>query len=238
VTLYWESAGARPDAREIGLTVRPTGGAPAMEWRGVPVDGTYPTSAWKPGEVVRDTWDLVLPATLGAGSHEIGVGLAPPGTPIAQYLPIGTLAIQAAEREHELMELRARLDTRFIGGAELVGLEYKGRRVRAGDTASLTLAWRAATPVQNDLTVAVALLDEAGRILVGLESEPDGGERPTSGWLSDEYVEDEWKVRLPRELPAGCVRLAVSLIDPVANRRVQTEAGQSWVELPIEVGSE
>ena len=70
--------------------------------------------------------------------------------------------------------------------------------------------------------MTLALLDEAGRIHAQQESEPAGGKRPTSGWTADEYVEDGWKLRLPRDLPRGRVRLAVSLVDPVANRRVPT----------------
>ena len=51
-------------------------------------------------------------------------------------------------------------------------------------------------------------------------------------------VEDGWKLRLPRDLPRGGVRLAVSLVDPATNQRVPTEAGATWVDLPLEVGAE
>jgi hypothetical protein len=208
------------------------------EWRGVPVDGAYPTSAWKPGEVVRDTWDLVLPATLPAGEIELATGLAAgPGTP-SQYVAVGTLAVQAADRELQEPELRARLGSRFAGGAELVGLDYKGRRLRPGDTADLTLVWKADGAIATDQAVTIAVLDEAGNVLAQQKREPAGGKRPTSGWTADEYVEDGWKVRLPRDLPRGRVRLAVSLVDPVAGRRVPTETGAFWVDLPIEVSSE
>jgi hypothetical protein len=208
------------------------------EWRGAPVDGTYPTTSWKPGEIVRDTWDLVLPATLPAGPVELAAGLAAPsGTP-GQYVSLGTVAVQTADRETSLPDLRARLDTRFADGAELIGLDSKARRARPGDAVDLTLVWRAAAPIPGDDVVTIALLDEAGRVLAQQESEPAGGKRPTSGWTADEYVEDGWKVRLPRDLPRGRPRLAVSLVDPVAGRRLPTETGATWVDLPIEVGSE
>jgi len=84
----------------------------------------------------------------------------------------------------------------------------------------------------------VAVLDEAGRVLAQQESEPAGNKRPTSGWTTDEYIEDGWKIRLPRELPRGRVRLAVSLVDPTSGLRVPTEGGGAWGGLPIEGGSE
>ena len=78
----------------------------------------------------------------------------------------------------------------------------------------------------------VALLDDQNRIVLQQESEPAGGKRPTSGWAADEFVEDGWKMRLPRDLPSGKSRLAVSLVDPVANQRIPTASGATWVDLP------
>jgi hypothetical protein len=237
LSLFWESAGPRADAREVSIVARRAGTA-VQEWRSVPVDGTYPTTDWKPGEIVRDTWDLVLPASLTAREVELAVGLGRVGQPAAPHVPIGTVTVEEADRQLTEPDLRARLDARFAGGAELVGVDHKGRRARAGDTVDLTLVWRTVGPIPGDLVVTVALVDEAGRVLVQQESEPAGGKRPTSGWTAGEYIEDGWKLRMPRDLPPGRSRLAVSLADPVSNRRVATDAGSTWVELPIEVGSE
>ena len=238
VSLFWERVGADAGTREVSVIVRRPGGAAIHEWRGVPVDGTYPLTEWKPGEIVRDTWDLVLPAALSTGQFELAAGLASTGQPAAQHVSIGTVSVERADRELTEPELRARLDVTFASGAELLGLDYKVRRVRAGDTVDLTLVWRALGPIVGDQTVTLALLDEAGRIVAQQESEPAGGKRPTSGWTTDELVEDGWKFRLPRELPRGRSRLAVSLVDPRTNQRVTTADGSSWVILPAEVGSE
>jgi hypothetical protein len=238
VSLFWERTGAATGPREVSVIVRRGEGGALHEWRGVPVDGTYPTTSWKPGEIIRDTWDLVLPATLSSGELDLAVGLATAGEPAPRHASIGMVAVQAGDREVKEPELRARLDAFFVSGAELVGLDYKGRRVRAGETLDLTLVWRAARPISGDQLVTVALVDNVGRIHAQQENEPAGGKRPTSGWTADEYVEDGWKVRLPRDLPRGSVRLAVSLVDPIANQRVQTAAGTVWVDLPIDVGPE
>lgn len=236
--LFWQASGGSPGSREVSLVARQPGGRVLHEWRGVPVDGTYPTTAWKPGEIVRDTWDVVLPPTLAAGPIELAVSMSGAGSTPGQHVALGLLTVQEADRQLSEPDLRARIGVRFVGGAELVGLDYKGRRVRPGDTLDLTLVWRAGAPIQGDQAVTVAVLDEAGRILAQQESEPAGDKRPTSGWTTDEYVEDGWKVRLPRDLPRGRVRLAVSLVDPVAGQRLATESGATWVDLPIEVGSE
>ncbi len=235
--LFWEPLGGRAEGREVSIVVR-RGGTTVQEWRGVPVDGTYPTTAWKPGEVVRDNWDITLPATLNAGPVDIAAGLAVPGQPPAQYVALGTMNVQAGDREVQPPEMRASIGVRFANGALLLGLDSKTRRARANDTADFTLVWRADAPLPRDHTVTVALLDEAGRIVAQQENEPAGGKRPTSGWTADEYIEDGWKVRIPRDVARGRVRLAVSLVDPLTNQRVPTDTGGVWVELPIEVGGE
>ena len=91
--------------------------------------------------------------------------------------------------------------------------------------------------MKGDQLLTVALMDEGGKLISQWESEP-AGKRPTSGWTTDEYIEDGWKVRLPRELPRGKVRLVVSMVDPVTSQRVQTAGGSLWAELPLEVTAE
>ncbi len=40
-----------------------------------PRGGTYPTSRWRPGEVVVDTYEIALPEGTTLGDYEIEVGL-------------------------------------------------------------------------------------------------------------------------------------------------------------------
>jgi hypothetical protein len=180
----------------------------------------------------------VLPASVPPGEVELAAGLAAAGQPAAQYARLGTVKVEGVDRELNEPELRARLGSRFGNDVELVGIDSKSRRARAGDTLDMTLVWRAAAQPSSDYLLTVALLDEGGKVTVLQENEPTGGKRPTSGWTPDEYVEDGWKVRLPRELPRGRSRIAVSVVDPITNQRLRADTGSAWVELPFEVGAE
>lgn len=46
----------------------------------MPRGGAYPTSRWRPGEVVVDTFDIALPPDLPPGEYAIEVGLYIPET--------------------------------------------------------------------------------------------------------------------------------------------------------------
>ncbi|MFN8632483.1 MAG: glycosyltransferase family 39 protein [Chloroflexota bacterium] len=235
--LFWQSAGHRPDSEQLSLIVRRPSGETLQEWRHAPVDDTYPIAQWKPGEIVRDTWDVVMPASLPPGEVELAVGIPGRASQPVDYVALGRVTVQDGDRQLTEPELRARLDADFLSGEHLVGVDYKSRRFKPGDLVDMTLVWQqGGTQVPGDHVLSVALLDEAGRILAQQEGEPAGGKRPTSGWTADEYVEDGWKFRLPRDLPRGRVRLAVSVVEPLSNQRQMTADGRAWVELPIEVG--
>lgn len=54
--------------------LRPDGGCCVWQSDAMPRGGTYPPSRWRPGEVVVDTYDIVLPDGLAAGEYVIEVG--------------------------------------------------------------------------------------------------------------------------------------------------------------------
>jgi len=56
-----------------------------------PLQGTYPTSRWQPGEVVRESFDVVTPADLEAGSCEIVVGVWDPRS--GRRLPVSDTSL-------------------------------------------------------------------------------------------------------------------------------------------------
>ena len=48
--LFWQNAAGRLDERQVTIALRDAAGAVLCEWHGAPVDGTYPTTDWKPSE--------------------------------------------------------------------------------------------------------------------------------------------------------------------------------------------
>lgn len=80
VTLYFECIGATEQSYRLEASLVPAATGVDGEPRGVrleksPLDGTFGTSRWKPGEFVKETYALTIPASWGEGSLQIAFRL-------------------------------------------------------------------------------------------------------------------------------------------------------------------
>ena len=77
--LYWgASAQPQQDYTVFVHLLHEPGTQPITTADGPPVDGFYPTSYWRAGDIVEDLHRLHLPADLATGDYQIGVGLYDP----------------------------------------------------------------------------------------------------------------------------------------------------------------
>ena len=74
--LVWQAA-AQPTADYTVFVhvLNPDGTCCVWQSDAMPRGGTYPTSRWRPGEVVTDIYEIALPEGLATGDYEIEVGL-------------------------------------------------------------------------------------------------------------------------------------------------------------------
>ncbi|HLG51957.1 MAG TPA: hypothetical protein VKY56_10060, partial [Chloroflexota bacterium] len=97
------------------------------------------------------------------------------------------------------------------------------------------LHWLTDRPIDREYTVFVHLLDRTGRFLSGADSEPAGGDMPTSTWKPGEVVLDPHA--FPSGQPGGAAYLEIGLYVPATGQRVPLRspgvaAGDS-VRLPL-----
>jgi hypothetical protein len=71
LTLYWETRGAGLKDYAVFVHLFDSSGKILQQVDREPLDGVYPTSAWQPGQLVRDTYSL--PATKGGVKLEFGL---------------------------------------------------------------------------------------------------------------------------------------------------------------------
>lgn len=66
LTLFWQAAAAIPTDLKVSARLLSPDGVELAAVDAVPVHFAYPTSRWRPGEIVADVYDLPLPATAPA----------------------------------------------------------------------------------------------------------------------------------------------------------------------------
>jgi hypothetical protein len=139
------------------------------------------------------------------------------------------------------------LEARLGEGIELLGYDaQRSRPVAGGDPVSLgaaartldvTLYWRTATPVKDDLTVFVQLLDPAGRLVTQHDGQPLYGYLPTSSWSPGDLIPDRHRLPLPEELSPGRYRLIAGMyaLETLERLPVRTAQGAADYVLLTEI---
>jgi hypothetical protein len=72
LTLFWQATVPLPADLKVSARLLTPAGEIVAAIDAAPVHFAYPTTAWRPGEIVSDVYDLVLPV----------------GTPSGQYTPL------------------------------------------------------------------------------------------------------------------------------------------------------
>jgi hypothetical protein len=101
------------------------------------------------------------------------------------------------------------------------------------DYVGVTLAWQAQQTGLPDYTVFVQLLEaETNERLAGVDTPPLQGTWPTSRWVKDEVIVDEYLVAVPPGLQPGYYKVIVGLYQPETSQRLMLPDGQDYWLVP------
>ncbi len=182
--------------------------------------------------LVGDGWRVEQPVQ--SGSQPLINWLrfvVPPGQGGTARLLIGDVALADYSifdppRAFEPPAYADALGATFPGVGELVGVtvEPDAGKLR------VTLIWRADATPTTAYTVFVQMLGADGQIIAQSDQQPAANTRPTTGWLSGEYITDAHLL----DAPARTGRLIVGLYDAAAPGfpRLLTDDDRDYVELP------
>jgi len=233
LVLYWRALHEIDESYMIRLTLKGDEPGQYAQWEGLPVNGRYLTPSWKADELVRDPWQLALPASLPTGTYDLDLMLISEDGREAARLALGSLGVEGrvhafALEQPPAVTQRAQFgETIHFLGYELGGSAVGERLVPGGDV-QVALTWRGeSTPDQNYI-VFVQLLDETNQVRAQHDGQPGDGMLITTTWAPGEYVRDEHNLALPADLPAGDYRLIVGMYLPDTGERlpVYGEDGQ------------
>jgi hypothetical protein len=214
VNTFWRARGGATEDYRLIIYLTDDAGKRWGETGQPPLAGAYPTSMWRPGEKVADQqfmwvypeappgryWlalafydyagDSRLPVTGGFAPDTIRLGPLKIPMPPVTKMPAGVQSQSA----------------RFGDVARLLGY----RLAAQPDRFTLSLYWQAEKPDGVDYTVFVHLLNAAGQMVTGQDSQPVGGRYPTGIWEPGEIVPDE-RSFATGDLPAGTYQLEVGM---------------------------
>jgi hypothetical protein len=118
---------------------------------------------------------------------------------------------------------------RLGDGIELAAYRLSEDALELGGMLKLTLYWQALSQMDQDYTVFTHLIDSSNRIWAQHDSQPQGGQHPTSQWVEGEVVVDEHELILADGAPPGEYPIEVGMYDWVSGQRLAVSEGGQWV---------
>jgi hypothetical protein len=229
VTLWWQAEESL--SQNIGLVlalVVPDGEpAPLLE-EPQPLLVDYPTTAWPAGHVYRANYRVLLPATLDTNDYTLALRLfdLATGEPLAEQL-LFPLSVEARPHIFEAPALAYQLNIDFEDTIRLLGFELTGLspQLQPGQEVRLRLQWQALREIRESYKVFLHLTDATGQIVSQVDTLPQQGAAPTSGWVVGEIIQDELMLTIPPEMPSDSYRLVIGWYNEKTGERLM--AGQN-----------
>jgi hypothetical protein len=230
VTLYLSALRPLTDTYSLGLWLVSAIPGDTTRLAGLdtwPGDGNYPTLAWRPGEVIVDTYQLTVPDDVPRSqawmvqlnAYRMGEDWLPfalGGYEMGDRVILKWIRVGASEPLGVPPETR--LETGVMFG-EAIALQ--GARITPDDRGvRVMLWWEALAPLERDYTVFVHFVDEGGRLVGTGDRPPLEGGFPTLLWRPGDSVADGHVVPLPSDLPPGEYTVQVGWYDPVTGVRL------------------
>ncbi|MBC8249081.1 MAG: DUF2723 domain-containing protein [Anaerolineales bacterium] len=244
LTLFWQALSKIDTNYHVRLRLTSESGHVWLEEEGRhPVNGYYPTVAWRPGEIVPDFHELAISQALPPGTYRLEVGLFPPFSQEGVFVEqIGRVHVLEGEGWQSPEDLAIPYPLRASFAGELILLGYdRPSFVRPNGQATLTLYWQRLREGNTNYDIALRMVDEAGEVLWQENFPPLFSEYPTSRWRVGQIVQTSHDLAMPST--AGEVGLQVGLSLPDSGEMLAVRSHwlaplSEWCPLrPIQVRS-
>jgi len=220
LTLYWQASTAMERDYSVSLIVLTPNGDLIGQEDSYPGLGSFPTSAWHPGDAVADRcWVRIRPRTSTPAIGWLGVSLyylptmehltpSEGGQPIEQVFlePVKITPWQVQE-----YAISHAVSFNLANSIDLIGYDLDRTEAQPGDVIHLTLYWQARQEMDQDYTVFAHLIDGENRVWAQRDNQPLNGDYPTSFWDRGEVVRDQYEITLASDTPIGEYRIEAGL---------------------------
>lgn len=215
------------------LTARPEN-TPTAQAISEPVGlaGSYLTSQWQPGELLRGGLLARIPPAWEPGTYKLNLRLSLLDNPDTEVtvLPIGDFEVEGRTRNFDPPQPQVEIDANFDDRATLVGLDAAARQVSPGETLGVRLYWQPTTEFTTDYTAFVHLIGPDGALHGQVDQSPGAGAYPTTGWLPGEYIVDEYGIPIPADAPTGDYHIEIGIYNPETGQRLPVCLNESCAQ--------
>ena len=156
-------------------------------------------------------------------------------TLLVDDVPIATYTVIDVPRVFDAPDVDFNVDVPFDDAGTLYGVNVNTTLSRAV-APEVTLIWEATQTTDVPYTVFVQLLTIDGRVMAQSDAQPVQGTRPTTGWVTGEYITDTHSLRWNSVEYSGDTILIAGFYDADNGfQRVLTEDGLDSALLEIEI---
>jgi hypothetical protein len=221
LNLYWQALADVAGDYFVLIRVSDQAGQGWGQVKERPVAGTYPTTLWQEGEVLRDRYELSLSPETPAGQHQLIAGLMDAATEsLVGEIALTSLTVEGRSRVFQVPPIQHRLSANLGDQVELLGYDLDSKQVQAGEAVHLILYWRALDEMELSYTVFVHLLDRENRIWGQRDGLPGNGTLPTTGWVKGEVITDKQEFTVKPDAPPDEYLIEVGMYDAQTSRRL------------------
>ncbi len=228
VALYWEAVRDVPRDYVVVLQLRDASGSIWAQEQSRPAYGTYPTTGWQKGEVVRDWHDLPVSPDAPGGEYTLYAGLTSDGQPAGE-LALGSVRVSHRARSYDVPPMEHEIGWLLGDGVRLLGYDVDDS-ARPGEILRLTLYWQCVAEMTESYTVFTHLLDSDNAIRGQVDRLPVSGAAPTTGWLPGEVITDPYEIAVDAESPGGRYVVEVGMYDAATMQRLPVYDAQGAVQ--------
>ncbi|NPV09156.1 MAG: hypothetical protein HPY83_14500 [Anaerolineae bacterium] len=247
VVLYWQPLGGLAEDYHVFVHLVSLADGQVVVRSEKAAPGGVPSSKWHPALYVEDRHRLPLPQDLLPVRYALRVGLYDPRAEAELVGPGGETSVVLQEVQvlyNRPLDIRRFPGKEWFGFGEkvrLLGFDLDRTELAAGQSAELTLYWRAEARVSERLKRFVHLVNGSGTIVAQWDEWPVAGAYPTDLWLPQHNIADPVTVTVPASAGPGEYTLVVGLYDaesltrPEVRRRGTERVPGDAVVLPLVV---
>ena len=229
IALYWQATEDLTHDYLFSVQLRDEERHIWLEQEGRPVDGTYPTTEWSAGEIIKDWHDVRLPPDTSPGSHELLLKIREAGEVVGETT-LGYLEVEGRPRVFSVPEIQHPMEMRLGDGVLFLGYDLISDAARPGAALQLILYWQALEEMVVSYTVFAHLLDAEEQVWGQMDSVPLSGEAPTTSWVAGEVISDPYEIMVDADTPAGDYVIEIGMYDASTGRRLLVSTDEAQAE--------